>query len=248
MKKLLKVLGITLLAVVAIIVSYIVLCGSVANEISKLPNTTPAQFVTDFTLLEENSYEISEGDISMRIPTRYATTNLRDYYLIAGESKEKDTILIYYKSMRYVCDTLGMQQDFADYMEAINYFEENKPGYPVNLIFDVPEDLFEIYKKVGTADKHNYKFWNLASALETSYYLSARQEMEHLGLNIHAIYERDDVRAIVATTPEVDDYYVVMLLPKTNAENIYLFGAQTSDLDEIIKMLNTFEYTTGLGF
>lgn len=249
MKKFLKVLGIIGIVFVCIAGLYLFACGSLLSEISDTPDSAPAQFVTDFTLLEEDSYEISEGDISMRIPTHYATTNVRDYYMIAGESRStKGTLAIYYKPVNHVAKKLHLDAEFKEYTDALALMEEHKPGYPANLLFDVPEDLFQLLKKVATANKNNYQFWNLASALETSYYLDAREELIQTGINIHAIYERDNVRAAVFNSPELDNLYMVMLIPKYDPKNFYLFGVETSDLNEIIKMLNTFEYTTGLGF
>lgn len=250
MKKCLKVLGILGIILAGIVALYILACGNAISVISKAPETVPAQFVTDFTLLEEKSYEISEGDISMRIPTYYVTTNLRDYYTIAGESKSpKRSLALFYKPFRQISDKYNTSQDdYTAYLDALKQFEENKPGYPMNLLFDVPEDIFELYKKIATVNKHNYKFWNIATVLETAYYLDARQIITSKGLELHAIYERDNVRAIIYKSPDLNDYFTVMLFPKYNPENLYLFGVETPELDEVIKMLNTFEYTTGLGF
>ncbi len=249
MKKFLKVLGILALILIGIAALYIVACGNVVSTISDYPQPTPAQYITDFTLLEENSYEISEGDISMKIPTSYVTTNLRDYYMIAGEATStKRTLTIFYKPMQHVAGKLGVENEFKEYYNALNYIEENKPGYPTNLFFDIPDDIFETSKKVATADKNNFKFWNLASALVTAYYLGAREALIDGGINIFAIYERDNVRAVVFNNSELEDYYIVMLFRKNINKDTYLFGVQTSDLDEVIKMLKTFEYKTGLGF
>lgn len=249
MKKFLKTLGIIAIVLVCIAGVYLFACGSLISEISTTPVSAPAQFVTDFTLLEEDSYEVSAGDISMRIPTHYVTTNVKDYYIIAGESKTtKGALVIYYKPVNHVAQKLNLNAEFKEYTDALALMEEKKPGYPANLLFDVPDDFFELAKKIATANKNNIQFWNLASALETSYYLDARQRLTDTGIDINAIYERDNVRAAVFNSPELDDYYMVMLIPKYNPENFYLFGVETSDLNEIIKMLNTFEYTTGLGF
>lgn len=249
MKKFLKVLGILVLVLIGIVALYIVACGCVASGISDHPQTTPAQYITDFSLLEENSYEISEGDISMKIPTKYATTNLREYSMILGESSSpKCSILISYKPLQHVAGKLGMENESKEYLDAINSFEETKPGYPLNLFFDIPDDIFELYKKISTADKNNFEFWNLASALETSYYLGTRQSLKDKGLNFYAIYERDDVRAVICNNLEIDNRYLVMLYKKNLSNDIYLLEVETSDLDEVIKMLNTFEFKTGLGF
>ena len=248
MKKFLKTLGIIAIVLVCIAGVYLFACGSLISEISTTPVSAPAQFVTDFTLLEEDSYEVSAGDISMRIPTHYVTTNVKDYYIIAGESKTtKGALAIYYKPVNHVAQKLNLNAEFKEYTDALALLEEHKPGYPANLLFDVPEDMFQLLKKVATANKNNVQFWNLASALETSYYLDVRQNLNDAGFDIHAIYERDNVRAVVFDSPELD-VHMVMLIPKYDPENFYFFGVETSDLNEIIKMLNTFEYTTGLGF
>lgn len=249
MKNFLKTVGILALVLIGIIALYIVACGSVVAEISAFPQTSPAQYITDFTLLEEKSYEISEGDISMKIPTSYATTNLRDYYMIFGESKStKSTICVYYKPLQHVAGKLGLENEFKEYLDAIKLLEEDKPDYPINLFFDIPDDIFELYKKVSTADKNNFKFWNLASALETSYYLGTRQTLQDNGINIFAIYERDNVRATIFNNSELENYYIVMLHKNNLANDTYLFAVETTELDEIIKILNSFEYKTGLGF
>ena len=246
MKKLLKTLGIIALVFVGIAALYIYACGSVVSGISDYPQTTPAQYITDFTLLEENSYEISEGDISMKIPTSYVTTNLRDYYLILGESKStKRTLGIFYKPLQNVSSKMGIENEYKKYSDIMTSIEEDKPGYPINLFFDIPDDIFEVCKKVSTTDKNNFKFWNLASALETAYYLGTREMLMDKGFNICAIYERDNVRAIVMN---IENQYAVMLFRKNSANDTYFFVVETTDFDEIIKMLNTFEYKTGLGF
>lgn len=241
MKKFLKVLVTVLLVIAAV---YFIPRIVMWSRISTLPVTASAEYITDFTLADENTYEISEGNITMQIPTYYASTKVNDYSMIVcdGGLKNRQLVIIY---QPFAPVANQIMPGYADkFNEATDKFEESKPGYPWTLLFDVPTDIFEAIRNMYLADKSDYNFWSLTDALELEYYLKLRQDAFDLNLNIHGIYERDDIRAIIAEDPESPGTYVAMIIPENNPKNSYAFVIQTSDTDDIIKLLNTFEFNS----
>lgn len=242
MKNILKVVGIVLLGIAA---AYLIPCIVMWNQIKQTPDVTPAKYLTDYTLVDEKTYEISEGDITMRIPTYYASTNVRDYYSVVCDGHLKNrNLLIIYKPLGPVMEKI-MPGSGQEYIKRIQEFNNTKPGYPVSLFYDVPDDIFEAVKRVYLADKSDFNFWNPISAFELKYYLDARAKLDERG-KFTAIYERDDVRAVVAEYPDEPGSYVVLVIPRKNPNNIYGFILETPDMDDVTKLLNNFEFNTGL--
>lgn len=238
MKKVLKGIAIALLVIAALFfVPRIVMWYRITN----LPATPSAKNITDFSLADEDTYEISEGNVTVQIPTYYASTNMRDYSMVMCDGHLKNRrLIIIYQPFSSVADQIvpGYSQKFN---ESLRKYEEEKPKYPWTLLFDVPEDVFDAITCVFLASKDDYNFWDFTGAIELEYYLRLRQDVIDENLAIDAIYERDNIRAIIAEDPNSAGTYVAMIIPKNNAENTHAFVIETPDPDDVIKLLNTYE-------
>ncbi len=239
MKKFFKVLIITLLSIASL---YLIGCIIMWYKFTNLLPTNKSVYITDSTLAYESTYEISEGNITMQIPTYYTSTNMRDYSAMLCHAKEKNReLIIFYDHFNYVADKLipGFSNK---YLSMIGKYQTADPEFPFNLFFDVSDDFFDVLKSTLLADRNDYNFWNLKSSMELYYYLKLREHTLETNLNICYLYERDEIRAFVNKNLDTPNMYIVMIIPNNNLRNPYCFSVQTPDPEDVIKLLNTFEF------
>ena len=243
MNKFVKALLITL-AVIACIV--LIPPMILKSRIDGLADTKKAENITDTSLAFESTYEIKEGDITMQVPTYYASTKLSKFSAVmcASQQQQKELMIIYYP-FGPVADTI--MPGYSDQLDRMfDEYENAKPGPPWNMFVEVPEDVFEVMREVCLADKNTFDFWNFKHSLSLYYYLAARQHVAETqsDFSFSGIYERDDIRAVSVQDLTNKDTYVVMIFPKNDPETIYAFVISTKDMDDITKLLNTFDYNS----
>jgi len=243
MNKFLKALLITL-AVIACVVFIPPMV--LKSRIDSLDNSKKAQNITDTSLSFESTYEIKEGDITVQVPTYYASTKLSDYssVMCISQQEQKELMMIYYP-FGPVADTI--MPGYSDQLDKMfDEYEEAKPGPPWNTFVEVPEDVFEAMREVYLADKNTFDFWNFKHSLSLYYYLDARQRIESAqsDFEFYGIYERDAIRAIVLKSTSEKNTYISMIFPKNDPEDIFAFIIMTNDADDITKLLNTYEFNS----
>ncbi len=241
MKKFLKVFGIVIIIAAGIyfIPRLILMAG-----ISKMEAGPLCPDITDTSLTFDSSYEISEGNITVEVPTYFASTKVNDYSSVycMAQQQNKELILVYYPFFP-VADTLlpGSSKDFYNMFDQ---FEEATPGYPVNLFYDMPDDVFGVIRNVCLADKNDFNFWNLKESFTLYFNLWLREHAVDEDFEYAGIYEHEDIRAFVVGSKQDPGLYVVGIMPDGDEENMYAFIIQTNDIDDITKLLNTYEFNS----
>lgn len=241
MKNFLKVLGIVILVAAGI---YFIPRLLLMNNISNMDAGTLCPDITDTSLAFDSSYEIAEGNISVKVPTYYVNTKVNDYssvYCVA-QQQNKEIILVYYPFFP-VADTLleGSSKEFYDMFDS---FENATPKFPLNLLYEMPDDVFGVIRNVCLADKNDFNFWNLKESYTLYFNLWLRDYADDEEFEYAGIYERDDIRAFVMKSKQEPDVYVVGIMPDGDEKNMYAFIIKTNDIDDITKILNTYEYTS----
>ncbi len=241
MKKFLKVLGIVIVIVAGI---YFIPRLVLMSAISKMDDGPLCPNITDTSLTFDSSYEIAEGNISVKVPTYYVNTKVNDYSSVycMAQQQNKELILVYYPFFP-VADTLleGASKDFYNMFDT---FEEATPEFPLNLLYDMPDDVFGVIRNVCLADKKDFNFWNLKDSFTLCFNLWLRDSTLDEDFQYVGIYEREDIRAFVMGSKQEPDVYVVGIMPDGDEKNMYAFIIKTNDIDDITKILNTYEYTS----
>lgn len=243
MNKWMKGIIITLAAVVACAGLYLTTCFVLWNLLSEMPSGHSVPLITDYSLTDEKTYKIEKGSIEISIPTYYTSCQeVKEVssYVCDAHLKNKQ-LLIIYAPFNQVADKImpGFSQTYDETMA--EFKNENLP-FPLSLTHTFPDDLFGVMKEVYQLDKSNYNFWNLNDALYLYYCYGAKIGIEQEGLHIHSMYERGNVRAITIEDPEEPGTYVVMIFPNSGTGNMYAMIIQTSDTNDITKLLNTYEF------
>lgn len=243
MNKIVKGILITLVVIACIIFIPSLILKSQINNVTDTPK---AENITDLSLTFDSTYEIAEGDIKVQVPTSFASTKLNQFSAVMCVSQDQKELMVVYYPFGPVADTIipgySKQLDklFAQY-------EESEPEYPWTLIVDKHDDLFDTMSDILLADKDSYDFWNFKHNLNLLFYLKARERMEESQYDYRfcGVYERDDVRAVAIEDLNNKGTYIVMIFPEYEPEDLYAFVIKTNDMDDVTKILNTYELNGG---
>lgn len=201
-------------------------------------NTAPAEYVTDYSLVDEKTFTIEKDDFSVKLPTYYTKqTDQPNLSAIACSApSENKKILLFYRPLLSVMgkfDRNASQEFFADMEESTQTFQTLLGA----LGYEQPTSYFEVIKLIALADKNDYNFWKLKDSTITAYYLVVRDEID---MNLVYFYERDNIVAYVYKNGE--NAYGVDLANKFYPDDIYGFILNTDDPEDVIRILNSFEF------
>ena len=216
------------------------------SQIDSIEDTPKAENITDLSLSFDDTYEIAEGDIKVQVPTYYASTKLNQFSAVMCVSQDHKELMVVYYPFGPVADTIipgySKQLDklFAQY-------EESQPEYPWTLFVEEHEDIFDAMSDILLADKNSFDFFNFKHNLSLLTYLKARERIEESQYDYRfcGVYERDDVRAVIIEDLNNKGTYIAMIFPKYEPEDIYAFVISTNDMDDVTKILNTYELNGG---
>ena len=203
----------------------------------------PRIVLDDHSLKDEKTYKVEKENVVVHIPTYY--NNCQEVkelssFVCDAHTKNKQ-LLIIYRPFNEVADKIMPGYSQA-YKKVLAEFESSSLPFPISLTYQTPDDLYDAMKMVYAADKSDYNFWNFSESLYLHYALAIREEVEKESMIIHALYERDNIRAIVAEDPTSPGTYAVLIVPDSSTGNIYAMVIKTSDMDDITKLLNTYEF------
>ncbi|MBE5880941.1 MAG: hypothetical protein E7289_01330 [Lachnospiraceae bacterium] len=238
-----KVVKGILIAVLACAAIYFVPRIVLSTLISNFPERKTVVFLDDHSLKDEKTYKVEKENIVVHIPTYY--NNCQEVkelssFVCDAHVKNKQ-LLVIYRPFDDVADKI-MPGYSKEYRQALAKFENSSLPFPLSITHKTPDDLFEVMKVVYSADKNDFNFWNLSESLYLHHLLTAREEAEKESMIIHALYERDNIRAIVAEDSTSPGTYAVLIVPDSSTGNIYAMVIKTSDMDDITKLLNTYEF------
>jgi len=214
------------------------------QQISAFPDREPVRQITDYSLKDAETYKVEKGNVIVHIPTYY--NNCQDVkelssYICDAHIKNKQ-LMVVYRPFSDVADKI-IPGNSEQYREALEQYENYELPFPVSLVHEPPSNIYDAVKETYLADKNDYNFWNLRESIYLHYLLSTREECEKTGFGYHSIYKRDDICAFVVEDPQNPGSYAVMILPEyTSIKNLYIMMIQTSDTDDITKILNTYEF------
>lgn len=210
----------------------------VQNLISSIPSTTPAQNVTDFSARDEKTYTIEKDDFSVEIPTYYTEKSDQPTLsaIACSAPKENKKILLFYRPLFSVMERFesGSSQQYFDAMsESTETFQKLLGA----LGYEQPDSYFEVVKLIALADEKDCSFWNYKDTTITAYYLALRSEVD---IDFVYFYERDNIMAYVYKDGE--GVYGVDMVNTFDDDNVYGFVINTDDPEDIIRILNSFEF------
>ncbi|MBQ8527308.1 MAG: hypothetical protein IJ429_02425 [Lachnospiraceae bacterium] len=231
-------------AILACAAVYLIPCFVLWNRFLDLPNTQSVPLITDYSLKDEKTYKLEKTNLEVSVPTYYTRCQeIKEFSAYVCDSREKNKqLLIIYQPFNQVADKImpGFSETYDDLMD--NFYDAELP-FPISLTHEFPNDIFEGMKEIYTKDKNDYNFWDPNESLYLYHCLTARIEAEKkASVTVHSMYERDNVRAIVATNKNEPGTYVALIIPNSNTGNIYAIIIQTSDPNDITKILNTYEF------
>lgn len=210
----------------------------VQKMINEIPVTPPAEYVTDFSTVDEKTYTIEKDAFSVNIPTYYTEkTDQKNLSAIACSAPtENKKILLFYRPLLSVIgkfDTNSSQEYFSAMEESTQYFQELLG----TLGYEQPDSYFEVLKLIALADEKDYDFWKLKDSTITAYYLALRSEVD---IDFVYFYERDNIMAYVYKNGK--GVYGVDMVNTFDHNEVYGFVINTDDPTDIIRILNSFKF------
>ncbi len=206
-----------------------------------------AEYFTDFTLKNEDTYTVSNEYFSIDIPT----------YLSEKETlgTENDSSTMYgTPDGEIICVLVNEPRSYPMSMvEAYEEYDEEKvlEKYHIadvekmfaSLGYGRPDSFYNVMKCVYLLDYKDYSFWDLDKMVAFSIYGIVRNEM--LASKIY-LYEKEDIRAFVEC---ISDSMVGVNVMKTEDLNTpYTFIVCTRgegknvDMNEVFGILNSFQF------
>ena len=241
-----KFLTITAIILASIATAYFIVLFSLQSGIRNMPDTKRAVDITDLSLQEESTYKYEKGDIIIQLPTYYKIREIKDLSGIVcdAHTKNKELIVIY-EPFEQVAEKI-MPGFSNEYQQMLNEYEAAKPPFPLNVMYEEEYDLFNIIWGIYSADKSDYKFWNIPDTMMLGYRLSARQQADKSGMTFSYFYQREDICAMVCEDAQTPGTYVVLIFQRGHYDNVFAFILQTNDVNDITKLLNGYEITRSI--
>ena len=206
-----------------------------------------AEYFTDFTLENKDTYTVSNEYFSIDIPT----------YLSEKETfgKEGDSFTMYGTPDGAIsCVLVNEPESYPMSMiEAYEEYDEEKVLEKYNITdvekmfmslgYGRPDSFYNVMKCVYFLDYKDYSFWDLDKMVAFSIYGIVRGEM--LASKIY-FYEKEDIRAFVECISDGTVGVNVMKTEDLNTPYTFIIRAReegkTVDMNEVFGILNSFQF------
>lgn len=244
MKKKTKIIITIVLAVfvAALLVLYLVSMFLLRAATKKvLPETTRAEYITDFEIKRENTIEVDNGGYTIQIPDDLLKVEVKEEVKVNSYASENNETEI-----------LMLTEAFSEEMTLLNPEDyENDPTMKrfgiknVEKLFDSlgyarPDSYYNILKGICLLDWNDYNMLSIRKSVAFSIYAYLRTELAMNADNY--LYERDNVRAIIQKGKEPNTHIDLFCTDDLNGAYTILVHGDDMTLEEVTAMLNTVEF------
>ncbi len=201
-----------------------------------LPEFVAAEYITDFSLLEENAIEIGNDFFTVCIPDSFQETNgsLDEWFMIYEDTKSERL----YKIQKISID-VTMTVDDLDYQSLPeSYLHTTDESMLNSLGYAEPDSYYNIMKCVSLLDAKDYDKWDMEKIMAYSVYGSIRM---NLGEVKNYLYEREDLYAYVQYYKETGAYKLEFFQPK-DLNTAYVVTIENGDLEDVTALLNSIQF------
>jgi len=253
MKKKSKFIVATLIATVALFISGFVFFVQPRIELynatrEMLPECeAAAEYFTDFTLKNEDTYTVSNEYFSIDIPTYLSEKETfgkeDDSFTMYGTPDGEIGCAVFNEPESYPMSMVDAYEEYDEEKVLEKHHITDVEKMFESLGYGRPDSFYNVIKCVYLLDYKDYSFWDLDKMVAFSLYGIVRNEM--LGSKVY-LYEKEDIRAFVECISDSMVGVSVMKTEDLNTPYTFIVRAwgegKTVDMNEVFGMLNSFQF------
>ena len=165
-------------------------------------------------------------DIKFKNTKLYTSSDNSKKYLLIGEPSESYDI------------TLMNPDSYKDDEKLKGLEREELEKVFNSLDYGIPDSCYNTFKCAALLDAKDFNMFDSNNVIAFMSYAIIKIN----GMTYRYIYERDDMRALVSQMSEGENRYYIEVFHKDNLNKSYLINVTTDDEDDIVKLLNSFEF------
>lgn len=203
-----------------------------------LPECTGAEYFTDFSLKNEDTFTVSNAYYSIDIPASFTKKEVsEELSVLVYENVETDKRCMIMNEPDCVPMSLLEEYEKNETDDIIKkYGISSVESMLTSLGYGTPDSYYNIMKCALLLDYEDYDFWNLDKMVAFWIYGTIRINLYED--TVAYLYEREDICAIV----EGRGMYIVSVMPVDDLNTIYTFTVRSDDVNEVFAILNSFQF------